>query len=207
MPYKKSYRKKRKSTFSKKQKSEIKKIAEKSGELKTKQMNDTDTSLIASSGFTGPNIQDLAIAQGLDDDERIGDMVQIQKVQWRLSINTGTASGLVRVFAIQNLDDVDPTGINHQSPSPIGFFPSLQTSIHRYQKLYDRTYSLDPSYKSNLLLNINVPGSKLRIKKVQFDDASTNVVSGNVRIFVSTDNTDASQMTANCQMKVYWYDN
>lgn len=187
--------------FSRKQVKAIRKIAEKSGELKSKQYNNTDNDLQSTFNM---NTGALSIAQGTDDDERIGDSIYLHKVQARFQVNTLVSSTL-RLFAFQCLEEVAPSGVSTLKPNE--FWPNIQVSGARYKVLYDRVINIDPDSKGSMLLKVDIPGKKLKIKKIPFDEGAATMKNGQVLIYLTSTNTTASQITVDANLKAYWYDN
>lgn len=204
MPARRKYRKRRKSSksFAKK----VMAVVNKKQELKTKQSSGSDASLIATSGFV-QEMNETAVAQGLDDDERVGDNLNLKYIHFKAAVSSGSANGLVRCFVIQDLENASPNGIGATLPLPNDFFPNQQVANARYQILYDRTVEIDAANRPNYLFNIRIPASKLKIKKIHYDDGATTLSGGgNVRLFMTTLNTTASQMTVDSNLKMAWYD-
>ncbi len=192
--------------LNRKEKKQVRALVRQPKELKHKQTTDTDSSLTAASGFN-LEIGSLAVAQGLDNDERIGDNIEMKYVHFKCAVNSGTADGLVRAFVIQDLENVSPTGIGINFPLPNDFYPDQQVANAKYKILFDSMIKLSAASNPNHLFNIRIPAKKMVIKKLHYDDAgSTLSGGGNVRLFLTTLNTTASQITVDCNVKMAYYD-
>lgn len=202
--YKKPYRKYASlRPFSKKQVKAIKKISQSSGELKEEKEIGTSASLTDTTPFT--MTAGGVIPQGDGNGERVGDKIRIKDCSFRCQLECGTASGTVRVVAFQELEDEEPDMSSLSVPND--FWPDIQTSVAKYQVLYDRSFCMDPEVLSHKLINLNFPAKKLRVKYKEFASASTTLRSGGeVRIRILTNNTVINQMTVDCNSRIRYYD-
>lgn len=199
---------KKKMPFNRRQVKAIKKLAESSGELKSLDgAAITSASLISGTGVTFFNTALSAIPQGDGEAQRIGDQLRIKDLHARFLVDAGTAQGAVRVTIFQQLEDVLPAGVPTSTGSVQQFWPNIQTSLTKYQKLYDKVVYLDGNGKSSHLFDIKIPASKLMIKKWNYDSGATSLTGGGqIRGSIMTNNLTALQMTVNGVQRIRYYD-
>ncbi len=89
--------KSRKMPFSQAQVKAVKRIANSQKDLKSKEVASADTSLTNASGFAEDVIGGCAITQGNLDNQREGDQLVLKDVSIKVSLQSGSANGLVRV--------------------------------------------------------------------------------------------------------------
>lgn len=209
MPYKKQYRKRKRynrrgAPFSKKQVKAIQKIAQHSGEMKNNSDNQTSSSLISTSPFIH-RMSHITIDQGDGEGQRVGDEIFIKQLSWRCLVDAGTAQGILRVIVIQQLSDTldsFSTGLLVNS-----FLPDKATTNGRYKVLYDKLMYVGGDVKNSQLIKLNFRNNRLPIKKVHFDEGlATYSGGGDIEFYVITDNTTASQITCNANLKLMYYD-
>lgn len=205
MPFRK--RSRQSSGLSRKQKKQVKQLVKQDRELKYVDSNETDTSLIASSGFAQDGIPTMA--QGDDMGERIGDSIDIKSIRFQVLLKSGTASGLVQVFAFQELTDTAPSGIsiNHSVVPIHSPFPKMDVAQQAYKILFNKRFVLDPDSKDTAYVDIKVPAKKLGLSRLTFESATGNVLTaGKISLYIKTDNTSATQMTVDSNCRVEYYD-
>ncbi len=200
-------RRSNKSGLNRTEKKQVLNLIKKREELKYIDSNETDSSLISTSGFAMDGIP--TIVQGDDNAERIGDSINLKSLRFQVLLKSGTASGLVQAFVFQELTDTAPSGIsiNHSSVPINSPFPKMDVAHQAYKILFNRRFVLDDSNMDTKYLDIKLPASKLGIKKITFESPTGNIVtSGKVSLYIKTDNTTASQMTVDCNCRVEYYD-
>ena len=178
--------------FNKSQVKFIKNIVKADKELKHADSAVSDTSMVSTSAsIASPS---MSRAQGDGEDQRVGDQLEIKDIHWRLQIDAGTAQGSVRFYALQYLEDTQPSGVGNLLPCDL--FPTIQTSLSKYKILFDKMVHLDGNGKSNHVFNVRVKASQLPIKKINFDSGLTTLTGGGqITGYLTTNNTTASQMT------------
>ncbi len=195
-----NHRRKPKQSFKKR----VLTVMKANAELKENFGTGTDTSLIAGSGFADDLINN--IAQGDGNGQRIGDHIEVKDLSIKASVFSGTASGLVRCYVYQGLED-NPPDTTAMTLAPNDFFPSLQDTNSKYKVLYNKVISLDPDYRSSFLFNIRIPAKKLGLQRIEFDAAAETIVGGGlVKMRIETDNTTASQMTVDSNYRLRYVD-
>lgn len=198
MPHKHRSRK----GLNKVEKKQVLSLINKQDDVKVKEEAFTDSSLTEASPASDqvPG----AIAQGDGDAERIGDRLRFKDISYRYQVNSGTASGLVRFTMYQELEDEEPDMNTFVLPND--FWPDLNASVAKYQILVDKVIELAPDIKERHLFSGRIPVKKLRMKGLEYADASTTIRGGGqLRIRILTDNTTASQMTVDGNYKVRYY--
>lgn len=199
----------KKGMFSKKQVSAIRKIAQKSGELKFVEQTSTSSGLYTGGSQT---IDFPTIAQGDDENQRIGDKIYIKDYQFRGTINSGTANGLIRIFAFQ-LDttsdgQANPSALTNLSPND--FWPNSESvDGPRYKILYDKMYKVDPNNNPNQFFKFKISSNKLMNKQIEFSDdagAASDIIKGRIVVRLTTTNATATQITTDINSRVRYYD-
>lgn len=211
--FRKSYNKKKRMLFSKRQVKAIQKISQKSGELKKKELNFDSTGITLTSPLTA-SINGMAIAQGDGDDERIGDKLFIKDLDYKIQLSAGLVDDLVRVYIVQY--DTDRTSYATSTNFPVGsgndsivsFMPDMDdTNGNKYKVLYDKVFKIgEKNNQENRLIKIHIPGQRLLNKYVEFDDTATTIIKGEIDCSVITNNTTATQIVANSIFRLRWYD-
>lgn len=184
--------------LSKRQVKAVKKIAQGQKEIKEVTQDYTDSSVVAANAnVVALNTLYDNIAQGTDDDERIGDKIYIKDLSVNMTLNSGTANGNIRILAYQMLDDeLDTAGLASFFTDINGYWPDFQTTNSKYKILMDKRLVLNAASQPNKSIQFRFPAKRLPVKQIQYDDATTTFNSrGLVRIHVLTDNATASQMT------------
>lgn len=203
-----SYRVNKKMPFSRKQAKAIKKLAEQSGELKSKVDSNSTSSLTSAAAFTH-GLQDIIPAAGTGLDQRIGDQFTIKDIDYRISLASGTANGLIRCVIYQQL------GVETGEPSlgVAGFWPSLDTGSGssftdegKYKVLMDKMYTLNSVSRPNLFIRHKVKAKDLLVKAPQVNSAGTDFLKGKLQLQIYTSNATASQMVVSSNMRLRWYD-
>lgn len=170
----------------------VKKIASNSGELKEKQLTITTASVGSGLNFAiGTALTaNFAIAQGTDDDERIGDSLRIKDLCYKFNLTAGSTGGNtepVRVVLYQCLDNV----VTALLADTFSFWPNRQTADRSYKKLYDRiVYPIDGQNNESKFFDICIKGKKL--VQVEFDDAATTISRGEIIMQIIPMNTGAN---------------
>lgn len=196
--------------FSSKQVKAIKKIAKTSGEVKTIDSNTTDAGVILTSAMS---VDMPTIAQGDTDATRDGDRIRLSSLQYKVRCNSGTANGLIRCLVIQfgGMRDGEsiPTAFSGNN-DPTFLLPDLDSVDGiDYKVLYDKTQDCNPQGKNNILFNVKIPSSKLKYKEIEYADAgglASDILKGRVFLKLYTNNTTDSQITAECNSRVRFYD-
>ncbi len=183
----------------------VKKVIEQQAETKYSFAATTDSSLINTSGTQHNCIG--TIVQGDAEDERIGDKIRVKDLQIRLTLKSGTVSDLVRVYLYQVKGDLANLGGSLNDIFPQSFFPTMeQTNGNQYKILFNRVYQLAPDIMENKFIKITIPGKKLLVQQVEFDDGATTLLNGAITLGIETPNTTASQMTAQVDSKLRFFD-
>lgn len=191
--------------FSRKQVKAIRKISEKSGELKCVKATTNDTSLTNTSGVQHSVIGTITQGDG-QDAQRIGDKITVKDLQVRVSLKSGTANGLVRVYLYQVKGDLANFGGALNDLYPQSFFPDMNdTNGNTYKILFDRVYKLAPDIAEDHFVKLNIKGSRLLRKVVEFDNDASTVIDGDIKLGIETDNTTATQMTADVDSRLRYY--
>lgn len=189
------------------EKKQVLNLIKKREELKYADSNETDSSLIATSGFAQDGVP--VIAQGDDNAERVGDSINLKSLRYQVVIKSGTASGLVQAYVFQELSDTAPSGfsINHSSVPINSPFPKMDIAQFPYKILFNRRFVLDPDNKDTHYLDIRLPSRMMKVKKLTFESSTGNVLThGKVTLHIKTDNTTASQMTVDSNCRCEYYD-
>lgn len=213
MVYNKKYARKNKMSrrmpFSKKQVKVIKKLALQTGEVKEISNSSTFSSIVKTSALTG--VMNTTIPQGDGEGQRIGDEITYKDIRFSCTFNSGTASGLLRVIAVQRLDN-STNGNPFQGLSNPGDinnpYPTLEEAGGRYKILKVWNSSVSSAGKKDTMCVMNIPYKSLPIKKLTYDPTlstlSTNA--GVVYFVVLTNNTTASQLTGSYEIRTRYYD-
>lgn len=183
----------------------VKKIVQKSGELKYKDDLSNTNSSFRDASQTSHNLSAFQIAQGDGLNNRDGDQIDLKSYKIKVILKTGSASGQVRAYLYQWRGNVEPTGLTNIEPH--GFFPRLDVADQPYKILYDRVFKLDPASYDTHQLNISVPMNKLLTRKIKFDAGATGILDGDIKFQLTTDNATASQMTTDLNARVVYHDN
>lgn len=183
----------------------VKKVLEKEAETKYSIASTTDTSLINTSGTQHNCIG--TITQGDAENERIGDKIKVKDLQIRLTLKSGTVSDLVRVYLYQTKGDLANFGGSLNDLYPQSFFPTLEeTNGNVYKVLFNRVYQMAPDINETKFLQLTIPAKKLLVKNIEFDAGLTTIMNGAIQLGIETTNTTASQMTAQVDTKLRYYD-
>lgn len=207
--YKRRPRTRKRMPFTKNQTKAIHKIAQQSGEMKQIQGTSTDSSLVDGSHF---NHSFLTIAKGDDDNQRIGDKINVKDLHYKAVVNSGTASGVCRVIIYQLLrrpETTAETGVGIAGLLPNDFYPNNEDVPVKYKILYDKIFYVNSVSKPQHLINVRIPARKLAIKQLEWDadtGASAELLSGFISMCISTTNTTVSQMTVDSNLKIRYYD-
>lgn len=205
--YRKRAPKKMMRPFSRKQVKAIVKLAQHSGELKQKSDSEVMTSLVE----TNPHLHDLgdfAIAQGTDNDERIGDKIRIKDLSYIVRLYPGsagydtTAGHQYRICVIQELDNGSFGTASF--PNPGEFWPNAESADVRYKILFNKVYLLNPDDTNSKRHEFKIMGKKLR--QVVFDDGVTTISQNNVKMAVIPLTTTANQLSVSTTARIRYYD-
>lgn len=147
-----------------------------------------------------------AISQGDSKNERIGDKIKVKDLQVRLTLKHTDYGHMVRVYLYQvrgKLGDFD-NALNDIYPQD--FFPNLEkTDGHTYKVLFNRVYPLEVG-KAYKFLKLNIPAKKLLIDEIQFDEASSNILDGEIMLGIETTSTTANEVSSWVSTKLRFYD-
>lgn len=192
--------------FSKKQVKAIKKISELSSELKSKVITGNDASITQGSPYV-VTLNSFGIAQGTDNDERIGEDIRIKDLWYKIHLYGGSAGlysgGHCYSLTVLQHDGNEALTASSQI-SPLEFFPSGQDSEENYKILFHKVYTLNPSSVDNKYHSIKINGKKLR--KVFFDDATTTVKRNSISIILKPLTSTVNRLEADWTGRLRWYD-
>ena len=177
----------------------VKKVIEKQAETKYSLSSTTDSSLINTSGVQHNCIG--TIVQGDAENERIGDKIRVK------DLKSGTVSDLVRVYLYQVKGDLANFSGSLNDIYPQSFFPTMEeTNGNQYKILFNRVYQLAPDISENKFIKMTIPAKKLFVQQVEFDAGATTFMNGAIQLGIETPNTTATQMTAQVDTKLRYYD-
>lgn len=196
---------KKRTPFNKKQVKAIRKIAETSGELKYANITDTSSSL---TNATAMSIVMPDIAQGDGDNQRIGDRITLRDYSVKAILNSGTANGLVRVYAIQFPDASETSVPELANLLPNDFYPTSEDIDGvKYRILYDRVFKVGSATNQVQLVNFKLSGKKLN-RMIEYNadaGAAADIIKNRIVVYFTTENATASQITvdSNCRIRYY----
>ena len=201
MPAKRRSRRSNNKSFSQR----VKQVIKKQAEVKYSFAATTASSLTSGVGVQHNCIG--SISQGDSNNERISDKCRVKDIQVHLTLKSGTVSDTVRVYLYQvrgKLGDLDGS-LNDIYPK--GFFPTLEeTDGHTYKVLFNRVYAMSPGMMDCKFLKLNIPAKKLLTDEIQFEVGSSNILDGAILLGIETFNPTSSQMTAQVDSKLRFYD-
>ncbi len=164
----------------------------------------TDTSIVAG-GSHARLSSNLQLAQGTDDDERIGDLVAFKDITFQVGLQPGLAGlgngVMARVKVVQYLEFELSSVV--KEIEPYEFYPNYQASDTKYRILFDRTYALSANGRQAHYQTIRIPGSKLQ--PVEFDDAAATEAKGSIECSITTDTTTANELSGSISLRGRWY--
>lgn len=182
----------------------VKKIAMTSSELKKKELVVAESSL--GSNFTvsiGGLGTSFSLAQGTDEDERIGETIKVKDLQFNLHISPGSTAGNqdpYRVIVYQLLDSNNSA----IELDPFEFWPDSNQD-QKYKILYDKiTNNTDNTNRESQFHRIRISGKSLKL--VKFDDASTTCQEGQVAMTIVPLNTTANVLNKQVSARIRYYD-
>lgn len=195
----------RRMPFNKKQLKAIKKIANHSGEIKYKDA--TASSINPFSGSPATLLSTwLNLAQGVDNDERVGDSVRLRNILLRLKVkNNTTSSKYLRFLVIQVRGDTAPSNMPPNQSEP--FLPKAENVGEPYRKLVDKKIMLSSTAGGidKVLLSFNI--KKFLSPIIKFDDAATTVNQGQIYFYLIADtDTSTGNISATLYSRTNYYD-
>lgn len=202
-------RKRARAPFSKRQAKAIIKLSKKSSELKMKEDLDNNDASFTATAPTTHNLSQLAIAQGTDNDERIGDKIKIKDLTYLLRIKPGSAGydttngHVYRIYAVQYLGSNTPASLD--GINALDFFPNAETADVKYKILHNRIYKINPDSQETKYHMVRLNGNKM--KQIVFDDAATSVSQNNIKFNVVPLTTTVDQLQSDLSVKIRYYDN
>lgn len=205
--YRKKYSNKKRMLFSKRQVKAIHKIAQNSGELKSKEDLSNNTSSITESSPLSYNLTTMALAQGDGSNERVGDKIRIKDIQYRIRVKPGslgydTTNGHVyRLLVIQGSNN-DVGGVSNINP--LEFFSTQQSNDSKYKILYNKIFRINPDSIETKFHIIKLEGHKFN--QVIFDSGATTVSQNEIALRLTPLTTTALQLQADYSVRLRFYD-
>lgn len=203
------FKKKSKMPFTRRQAKAIKKLSVASSELKVKEDLANNLGSFTDSAPFQYSMNTMALAQGTDDDERIGDKIKVKNITYKLRIKPGSAGynttdgHMYRVCAVQTYDaDAITAAV---IPNPLENWPDYQTSNVKYKVLYNKVITLNPDVSNSKYHIINIQGKRLR--EIIFDNALTTLQTNHIDLFIKPLTTVNNQLQADYSVKLSYYDN
>ncbi len=183
----------------------VKNVIKSQAEVKYSLAATTDSSLINTSGTQHNCIG--TIIQGDAEDERIGDKIRVKDLQVRLTLKSGTVSDLIRVYLYQVEGDLANFSGSMNDIFPQSFFPTLEESNgNHYKILFNRVYQMAPDINETKFIKLNINAKDLLVQQIEFDAGATTLLNGAITLGIETPNTTASQMTAQVDTKLRFYE-
>lgn len=173
-------------------------------EYKSLDDNNTTTSLVSTGVFTVFRGELNYPIQGDGPENRDGNFVNLDRLKMRLCVNTTTGAS-IRVIGIwvpgTNLNEDTGLTTALTAVGPNNFFPRYDG---KYRVLCDNVYNIDPDTKSNLLIKKDLI---LKGKKVMFNGTTSgDLETGEIFVYISTDNTTASAISVDSNTRLYFHD-
>ncbi len=198
-------RKGSKKPFSKAQVKQIKKISETSGERKFIDQSESDTSIVASASF---NMVIGMPAQGLDNDDRIGDKIRLASIRFKGNLKlsaSATEGATIRMLVLRvpstNVDGTAPIA-DFTGLKPNDFLP-LQTP-YSYKVLKDFTINIGVGAINSKLVKISLMDKDV----VTFDGTGVNDISNHKYYFLGlTDHATINELSMLANTRLTYYDN
>lgn len=197
---------KKRMPFSKKQVKAIKKIAEHSSELKSKEVNGADVSITSPAPFAF-TLNSFNLAEGDGDDERIGTKISVKDICYKFRVGPGSAglSTLGHVYNINVIQHLGNETIGSSSQiGPLQFFQKANDTDEKYKILYHKTVTLQPSSQNNKFHNIKIKGKLLN--QILFDVGTTTCQLNNVSLIVKPYTSVANELRLDYIARIRWYD-
>ncbi len=183
-------------------------IVNSSEELHCKEdLNNIDTSVTESAAHT-LSLSSFAIAQGTDNDERLGDKIRVKDMNYLIKLFPGfagiPATGLLaRVKVLQYKDASEPSSVS--DINPMEFYPGLQTAQTGYKILFDRVFKMTPDGNNEMhYLKVRVDGK--RLMHPQYNEGASTVQLRDVECVVTTDTATINQLSSEISGRIRWYD-
>ncbi len=163
----------------------------------------SDTSLINTDARSLDNALDFdGIVQGDSVNERIGSSIFCRGVQCNLLFTT-TVSASLRMMMIQfpnseaglDLSPLDSVGVN-------GLLPRQDDIEARYKVLWQRNLDIDPDKNGSVAIKKYVRLNK----KVVFKDGVAQPYLNKCKLYVFTNNTTGSAITATADCRIFYKD-
>lgn len=189
-------------------KKRVQSIINLSTELKTKSDTEDDTSVVAATPFQH-NINDFGIAQGVDNDERVGDKLRIKDYSLKIRVFPGSAGynttegHTYRLTAIQKLGSA--AFATADIPGPLDFWPNAESVDVKYKILFDKVFRLNPDVDNVKYYTIKLSGK--RLQQIVFNDAASTVHKNDVVISLKPLTSTVNQLSLNCVARLRYYDN
>lgn len=139
-----------------------------------------DSNVLQTVDASGTNIQRLAMPTVGDAyNERSGDVITLEKLQWRLNAAAGDTTNTLRMIIFRWLNDSQistPTVSDILEANNSLAFVDYQSDQQKMQVLFDRTYALSAQGVPNRIITGSLYGRKLGRKKLTFNQGLTTGV-------------------------------
>lgn len=139
-----------------------------------------DSNVLQTVDASGTNIQRLAMPTVGDAyNERSGDVITLEKLQWRLNAVAGDTTNTLRMIIFRWLNDSQvstPTVSDILEANNSLAFVDYQSDQQKMQVLFDRTYALSTQGVPNRIITGSLYGRKLGRKKLTFNQGLTTGV-------------------------------
>lgn len=164
----------------------------------------TDSSIVAG-GSHARLSSNLQLAQGTDDDERLGDLVAFKDLTFMVGLQPGSAGlgngVMARVKVIQYLESELSSAV--KETEPYEFYPTYQASDTKYRILFDKTFALSNNGRQAVYQSIRIAGN--RMIPVEFDDGAITEAKGSIECSITTDTTTANELSGSISLRGRWY--
>ncbi len=196
-------RKRKKTALNPKERREVRKIIDGESETKFLDDNDSDNNIISSADDAGGLSGAFQIAQGDDQNERIGRSIKVLGVSNKILFTTSVPCILRHIVLMVNQPSF-PSDLS----TAFGFANILVTShlpknTQKYRVLKDKCYKLDPDTYSQMIVK-----DYHKINKVQKYDGTAvgDQQSFVLKDFYYTNQSSASVLTASSESRTYYKD-
>lgn len=175
--------------LNKRQKTQVKRLIGRQIESKV-----ADSNVLTSVDSSASFFQRLTMpAQGDAYNERSGDVIHLEKLQWRMNIVAGDSSNVLRfiIFRWQNDSGLATPSVSDllEATNALAFV-DYQSEQQKIQVLFDRTYALSTEGVPNRVITGSLYGRKLGRKKLTFNQAATTGVD-QFYLFLTSDSAAA----------------